>query len=148
MSSLALAAIVLVSFAGSPESDLDRAVRQSVATGRPLVLLLGADWCPACQVMQNSTLPRVAKGGGLDNVVFVYIDVDRQRELASQLSQADSIPQLLRFDPTPSGWQCRLLVGARSPEEVDSFVNAGLPRAADERYSAHSVQGVVVSDAR
>lgn len=124
MYALALAAIVHVSFLGAPESEFDRAFERSVATGRPLVVLIGADWCPSCQVMKNTTLPQVAKEGGLNNVVFTYVDADRQRRLVSRLSRVKSIPQLIRFDRTPSGWQGRLLVGARSPDEVYSFVNA------------------------
>ncbi len=127
MYSLALAAIVGVSFLGAPESGFDRALKQSVSTGRPLVVLIGADWCPSCQVMKNSTMPQVAKEGGLDNVVFTYVDADHQRRLVNRLSRVRSIPQLIRFDHTPSGWQGRLLVGAQSPKDVYKFVNTDVP---------------------
>ena len=129
MSSLALATIVQFSLLGAEESDFYRAYQQSVETGQPLVVLIGADWCAPCQQMKNSTLPQVAKAGGLRHVVFTYVDADRQPELVSKLSRAKSIPQLIRFDKTPSGWKGELLAGARSAEEVQAFLAAGVGRA-------------------
>ncbi len=32
-------------------------------TGKPLVVLVGADWCPACQTMKNSAMAQVARRG-------------------------------------------------------------------------------------
>lgn len=138
MSSLALATIIQVSLLGAQESDFDRAYQQSAATGRSLVVLVGADWCAACDRMKNSTLPRLAKAGGLSNVVFTYVDFDRQRELASRLSRTKTIPQLIRFDPTESGWKGQLLVGAKSLEEVQAFINAGTGQAVQRSKLANS----------
>ena len=134
MSSLAAAAIIQLSVLGAQEADFDRAYQQSATTGKSLVVLIGADWCPACQRMKNSVLPQVAKDGGLSNVVFTCVDFDRQRELASRLSRAKSIPQLIRFDQTVSGWKEQLLLGAKTPTEVEAFVNAGVtvPSQEDE----------------
>ncbi len=126
MTNLMLVAFVQVSVLAAQEQDFNQAYRQSLTTGRPLVVLLGAGWCPACQRMKDSILPRVAKAGGLNNVVFTYVGLDRQRQLASRLSRGTSIPQLIRFDRTPAGWKSKRLVGARSPRQVHDFINAGL----------------------
>ena len=145
MYSLALAAIVGVSFLGASESGFDHALKQSVSTNRPLVVLIGADWCPSCQVMKNSTIPQVAKEGGLENVVFTYVDADQQRRLVSRLSRVRSIPQLIRFDRTPSGWQGRLLVGAQTPQDVYKFVNTEVPVViTDQRTVAHTASHTTV----
>ena len=129
MSSLALATIVQLSLLGAEEGDFYRAYQRSVETGQPLVVLIGADWCAPCQRMKNSTLPQVAKVGGLRHVVFTYVDADRQPELVSKLSRVDSIPQLIRFEKTRSGWKGELLAGARSAKEVQAFLAAGVGRA-------------------
>jgi len=126
MTSITLAAFVQVSLLGAGQQDFDQAYQQSLTTRRPLVVLVGARWCPACQKMRNSILPQVARTGGLKNVVFSYVDFDQQRQLASRLSRGTSIPQLIRFDQTPAGWDSKYLVGARSPREVYEFINAGL----------------------
>ena len=126
MISIFLAALVQVSAPGAEQHEFEQAYQRSLTTGRPLVVLLGAGWCSACQKMKNSILPQVAETGGLNRVVFTYVDFDQQRQLASRLSRGNSIPQLIRFDHTPTGWKSRRLIGARKPREVYDFVNAGL----------------------
>jgi thiol-disulfide isomerase/thioredoxin len=123
---LILVALVQFSVLGTNQQDFDQASHLSLTTGRPLVVLIGAGWCPACQQMKNSILPQVAGTGGLDKVVFTYVDYDQQRELASRLSRGQAIPQLIRFDQTPAGQVGRCLIGAKSPREVHDFINAGL----------------------
>ncbi|MBN1851250.1 MAG: thioredoxin family protein [Pirellulales bacterium] len=120
-----MAISVGISALGADQPDFNQAYRQSLASGRPLVVLIGADWCPGCQTMKNSVLPQVAKSGGLEKVVFIYVDYDQQRQLASHLKCATSIPQLIRFDQTPTGWKSQCLVGAKSPLEVYNFINSG-----------------------
>ena len=126
MTSITLVAFVQVSLLGAGQQDFDQARQQSLTTRRPLVVLLGARWCPACQKMKNTILPQVARTGGLNKVVFTYVDFDQQQTLASRLGRGKSIPQLIRFDQTPAGWDGKYLVGARSPGEVYEFINAGL----------------------
>ena len=48
-------------------------------TGKPLVVLIGADWCPYCQVMKTSVMPQVAAHGDLASVSFAYMNSDQQR---------------------------------------------------------------------
>jgi thiol-disulfide isomerase/thioredoxin len=126
VTNIILLALMQVSALAADEQGFDQAYQQSLKTGRPLVVLIGATWCPACQKMKNSILPRVAGVGGLNKVVFTYVDFDQQEQLASRLSRAKSIPQLIRFDRTASGWKSKCLVGAKSPREVYDFINAGL----------------------
>jgi len=126
MANIILVALVQVSALGADQQDYDQAYHESLTTGRPLLVLVGAGWCPGCQEMNNSVLPQVAKSGGLNKVVFTYVDFDQQRQLASRLSRGGAIPQLIRFDRTPAGWSSKYLIGARSPREVHDFINAGL----------------------
>ena len=126
MTNIILVGLVQVSALGADQQHFDQAYQQSLTTGRPLVVLVGARWCPACQKMRNSILPQVARTGGLKNVVFSYVDFDQQRQLASRLSRGKSIPQLIRFDQTPAGWNSKHLVGAKSPRDVYDFINAVL----------------------
>jgi thiol-disulfide isomerase/thioredoxin len=126
MASIFLAVLMGATPAGGDQEDFNQAYQRSLVSGRPLVVLIGAPWCRACQTMKHSILPRIAGVGGLNRVVFTYVDFDQQRELAARLSRATSIPQLIRFDRTPAGWNSRHLVGAKSPREVYDFINAGL----------------------
>ena len=137
---LLLAAIPLASISPQPAapSQFDQAVRQSMAKGRPMVVLIGADWCPGCVVMKRRVIPEVVKGGGFAGVEYAYVDVDRQPRLAKQLSRAKAIPQLIRFHKTPSGWQSQLLTGAHSAKDVQRFIRNGLPRTSPAKQASAS----------
>ncbi len=130
MINLTLAAIVQLSVMAAPQQDVYAAYRQaygrSVSTERPLVVLIGAKGCPACQRMKKSILPQVAKAGGLDRVEFTYIDLDRQRDLASRLACGKSIPQLVCFTKLAAGGKKACLVGTKDSRQVHYFINAGL----------------------
>ncbi|MBN1852243.1 MAG: thioredoxin family protein [Pirellulales bacterium] len=126
MNKMILLALMQVSATAADQVTFEQAYQQSLTTGRPLVVLIGAVWCPGCNTMKNSVMPQVAKAGGLEKVVFFYVDYDQQRQLASRLKRATSIPQLIRFDKTPAGWKSQCLVGAKNPREVFQFINAGL----------------------
>lgn len=124
MTALITAALIQNSIFATAAQDLMAAAKRSAENGKPLVVLVGADWCRACRLMKNEVMPKVAKAGGLKGVEFAYLDVDRDRRLAKRLLRGASIPQMVRFDRTPSGWKSRYLIGARPPEEVRSFLAA------------------------
>ena len=98
-------------------------------SGKPLVVLVGASWCPACQSMKTSTMPAVAAQGGLANVAFAYVNVDAQRDLANQLMEGGMIPQLVMYEKTSDGWKLNRLIGAQSIEAVESFIGPAAQRA-------------------
>jgi len=123
MTTLVASALLQASVLAAPGQDYTTAVQESLASGRPLVVLLGADWCPACKVMRDSTLPKVAQRGGLEKVEFAYVDVDRHPQLTSQLSRGRSIPQLIRFEKKAGKWNARHLIGGHSVQKVKAFVN-------------------------
>lgn len=130
MTSLVLTATLQAVLLAAPEQDYSAAYQKSLDSGRPLVVLLGADWCPACLTMKNSILPQVTQQGALKDVEFTYVDIDRQSKLAELLARARSIPQLIRFERRPSGWVSGMLLGAQSPEKVTLFVKGEAPEAA------------------
>lgn len=132
MTTLIVSALLQASVLGAPEQDYATAVQQSLQSGRPLVVLLGADWCPACKVMRNSTLPAVAQKGGLDGVVFTYVDVDKNPQLTTQLARGSSIPQLIRFEKKEGKWSVRHMIGGHSVQKVTSFIT-GEPEEATQR---------------
>jgi thioredoxin-like negative regulator of GroEL len=98
-------------------------------SGKPLVVLVGASWCPACQSMKTSTMPSVAAQGGLSHVAFAYVNVDAQHDLAGQLMEGSMIPQLVMFEKTADGWKLNRLIGAQSAEAVTGFIGPAAQRA-------------------
>lgn len=96
---------------------------------RPLVVLVGADWCPSCQAMKTSTLPQVEQAGGLNHVAFAMVNVDSDSVNARNLMQGGSIPQLIMWVKTNKGWDRRQLTGNQAVSTVEAFVNQGVADA-------------------
>jgi thiol-disulfide isomerase/thioredoxin len=110
---------------------------KTAETGQPLVILIGADWCPGCRTMKNSVIPQLEKQGGLNKVAFAYVNADHQRDLAGKLMQGGSIPQLVVFRKTAEGnWTRQQLTGAHSIGETQSFLGQGAVQATTKQTSS------------
>jgi thioredoxin-like negative regulator of GroEL len=128
--------ILLQLAAANPSGhDYATAYKQTMESGKPLVVLIGADWCPGCRQMKQSAIPEVERQGGLRKVEYAYINSDQQSTLAGQLLQGASIPQLILFRKTPAGWKRQQLVGAQSAGAIQQFLNDG--EAAEIAETSH-----------
>ena len=92
-------------------------------SGKPLVVLIGADWCPGCRTMKNSVMPQVRQSGALQKVAFVSVNTDYDRELANKMMNAGSIPQLIIYHKTGESWNREVVVGARSAADVERMID-------------------------
>lgn len=133
MMSIGFAALVqaAVLVTGADSESYADAHERVMSTGQPMVVMVGADWCPACQVMKNQVLPRVRERGILAKVAFAIVNLDRERELGAQLTNNGPIPQLLMYRKTSAGWRLRRLIGGQSEGAVESFIDEGI--AADQQ---------------
>jgi thioredoxin-like negative regulator of GroEL len=126
MSSLAATLILQAAFltSGSNSSSLNYrdAYSEAQDSKRPLMIVIGADWCQACKELKDTTIPQMQKVGKLDAVVLTYIDLDQEPELARQLLNGPSIPQVILFSKTDSGWNRKQLTGRQSADSVASLV--------------------------
>ncbi len=130
MTALTLAAVLHVSLAAAgtesgAESYAD-AHRATVETGRPMVVMIGADWCGPCRTMKKQTIPQVRKNGLLKKVAFAVVNADHESKLARKLTGGGPIPQLVMFRKTRSGWKRWKLVGGQSVDSVEKFISVGL----------------------
>jgi len=126
MSAAALAVLLQATVATAAAHDsYDAAYRDAVETGRPLVVLIGADFCPACKRMKHTVLPEVRRRGGMNNVAFAHVDSRARRDLARRMMRGSYVPQLVMFVPTGDKWVVRRLDGAKSVRETTSFLEAG-----------------------
>lgn len=132
---IALQAAVLTTGAAPTYAE---AHAQQKETGKPLVVLIGADWCPACQTMKNSAMPTVQKRGALSKVSYAVINTDHQGKLARQMMSGGSIPQLVMYRQTAKGWKRESLTGAQDPATIEAFINRG---AADTVTPANQLGG-------
>ena len=75
MTGFAVALVMQTSLLGA-DATYSEAYHASQESGRPLVVLVGADWCPHCVRLKNDIIPVVRKRGDLDHVEFVVLDAD------------------------------------------------------------------------
>jgi thioredoxin-like negative regulator of GroEL len=134
MMSLGLAAVSLACLTTGADSTYAEARKTCTETGKPMVVLVGADWCPACKVMKDRVLPQIRQHGVLRRVAFAQVNYDREKELAGQLIAGGPIPQLLVFRREGSAWRLRRLIGGSDVGTVESFISQGIePEKADSK---------------
>lgn len=139
MTSFAISAIMQVSLLATGANEYAEAHKVHSDTGQPMVLLVGAEWCPGCVQMKNNVLPRVARRGLLRRVAFAHVNTDHDSRVARSVMQGGTIPQLIMYRKTATGWKRHMLVGAQSPERVEAFINNGLELDKAERVQASNV---------
>jgi thiol:disulfide interchange protein len=82
------------------------------AAPRPVLLVIGADWCAACRVVANGALrdPRVA-----GRFKIVHVDVTDDDRLA-QRYHVEALPTFIFLGP--DGAEARRLVGTVDADEL------------------------------
>lgn len=128
MTSLTLAAVLHLSIAAAGTPSYADAHRTTTETGRPMVVMVSAEWCGACKEMEKTVLPQVAKRGLLRKVSFAVVNMDREAALARKLIGSGPIPQLVMFRRNGKGWLRQRLVGRQTPEAVEKFIEQGVAR--------------------
>ena len=117
--------------------DYDKAYILSPLTQQPMVILVGAEWCPGCVVMKKrmkKILPELTREYTRDNignipnavtskltfpVLYVEVDSDKEPELARKILTGNSIPQLIIYIPQPDDkWVSRTYKNVQSEEAI------------------------------
>lgn len=144
MSGLAMGLVLQAALLVSGADSYETALKTAQENGQPLVVLIGADWCPGCVTMKNSTMPALARAGQLKGVQYVTINYDQNPTLARQLMRGNSIPQLVVFSKAEKGWHREQVTGATSTGAVAGLIK----RAADVAIAepAKKAETKVVSD--
>lgn len=108
-------------------SSYAEAHRVCLETGQPMLVMVGAKWCPACKDMEKEVLPQVQRRGLLRKVVFTIVDFDRSPSLGDRLTRGGPLPQLLLFRRHNDGWRVGRLIGRQDPAVVERFINQMVP---------------------
>lgn len=145
---LTMAAFLQVSLvlAGGNATDSPRtgtydwAHQQVTKTGQPMVILVGAKWCPACVEMKENVVPVIKRRGIFRKVVFAYVDLDQEKRLGRELTNQGPIPQMITFRRTDKGWVQSKIIGGRSAKAVEAFINETVARDEVERQPTESAQ--------
>jgi thioredoxin-like negative regulator of GroEL len=123
----------LLATAGETYSEAHKATTEK---GYPLVVVVGATWCPACKDLKDNVIPEVKRHGLLRNVAFAQVDLDQEHDLGAELTEGGPIPQIVVYRKTPLGWLLRRMVGGHDVKSVEEFIVNGID--ADEKGNPKS----------
>lgn len=116
---VALALLMAVTGANNDASqDYDIACAKAEKEKKPLLILVGADWCPSCQVMKKETIEPMKGAGELNDVIVTVVDKDARPELAEQLMRGTTLPQVVVFAQDGQGWKRFSLTGMQTPSRI------------------------------
>lgn len=105
------------------------AYRQSVDEEKPLMVVVSAPWCPACNVLKESTIKPMANSGELDNFSVTVINQDDDPELAKELTEGEKmLPQIIVYTKDNGRWKRRKLMGYQPKQPVRSLLRRALGR--------------------
>jgi thioredoxin-like negative regulator of GroEL len=123
MTGLVMCVMLQVVGAGDAQPTYEQAYRDAQANGRPIMVLVGADWCPGCQTMKGGVLARMMRSGKLGRVNYAVVNTDQERAIANKLMSGGSIPQLIVFSKTGKDtWSREQITGATSEESVAAMI--------------------------
>ncbi len=103
---------------GSPkfESSARSAMSEAKKTGKPIVMVFSAVWCPPCQTMKNSVYPSAAVKEFHDKFVWAYLDTDdNSNDKAAKQYGVSGIPHIEFLDAEGKP-VIEKQVGSNSPE--------------------------------
>lgn len=102
------------------------AYKQSVEEHKPLMVVVSASYCPACDVLKKTTIANMTQSGELDSVSLAVVDRDAEPELAKQLMVNEGmVPQIIVFSKSENGrWNRKLLKGYQPIQPVRSLLRS------------------------
>jgi thiol-disulfide isomerase/thioredoxin len=119
--------VVLQSLLGAEPVSYHAAFKDAQAKERPLLVLVGAPWCPGCRTMKQTVLPNLAKRGGLDSVSFAAVDLEVEPEMANSLMRGNGLPQLIIFTKQSGGqWHREQITGSVGEPDVQALIARAL----------------------
>ncbi len=122
---------------GSPKfKDSYRQVMSAAEkSGKPVILVFSAVWCPPCQLMKNEVYPSKEIQAFHDKFEWAYLDVDdRDNQKPAMQYGVGPIPHLQIVDA--SGKTLDQQIGAMSPRDLSKKLNAALAKAGKSETAA------------
>lgn len=115
---------------GSPKFKTDYAEAQaaSKSSGKPMLVVFSASWCPPCQANKKNVYPNAAVKPFHDKFVWVYLDTDQKKNAAiSKKFGVRGIPHIQFVDK--DGKTLDKAVGGTSPARFAKQLQSVLKKA-------------------
>ena len=107
------------------DNGIDRATEQAKKSGRPILVMVGASWCKACNVAKLTLWPAIKRIAKRHNVHAAIVEVQRDRVADTLIGQGGrGVPQFLFCRLTDEGTlePIRRLVGLQEPRDVEAMI--------------------------
>lgn len=112
--------LALVLFDSNVETNIgyDEAYRNAMEHNKPLVVVVGADWCPACVEVKRRIFPNLFKRLQRNRFCYAEVDFDNERQLSYQLMESgvDTLPQTIIYYRENDNWRKKRWVGLKEVE--------------------------------
>lgn len=115
---------------GSPafEHSLAKVEAKAKQSGKPMVVVFSAVWCPPCQAMKKEVYPSPEVAAMHDKFEWAYIDVDEESNApAARKFGVQGIPHIEFLDKT--GKSLGSQVGSTSPGDFVATLKKTLTKA-------------------
>ncbi|QDS90530.1 hypothetical protein EC9_47440 [Rosistilla ulvae] len=120
---LLTALLSVVASEQAPNPDYATAYRSAQEAGKPLMVVVGADWCPACVNLKQNTIASLKQAGDLEGVEMAIVNRDAQPSLAGKLMRGPMMPQIIVFSKGDAGsWTRVQLTGFQSRDSLKSLI--------------------------
>lgn len=114
---------------GSPafKDSSTSAISAAKKSGKPIIMVFSAAWCPPCQMMKKEVYPSAEVKAFHDKFIWAYLDVDdpQNEEIATKFS-VQGIPHIEFLDS--SGKEIDKQIGANSPEDFAKTLSSVLAK--------------------
>ena len=119
----AAGAVLQLALITTSAQPYEAAQKNMAENGKPLLVLVGADWCPGCRTMKNSVMARMESSGRLKKVNYALVNPEDDLQLAGRLMKGNAIPQLIVFSRRADGeWHREQITGAASEAAVAAMI--------------------------
>ncbi len=124
--------VMQMALMATPASAYQEAYDKASEEGKPLLVLVGATWCPGCRTMKDKVIPELEQDGGLQQVAFTTVDTDEKPDLSRRLLRGNSIPQLVLYTRGVKGWRRAHLTGVQGLESIRTFIRREMEAAKEK----------------